>query len=299
MSQLRFDGQVAVVTGAGGGLGRQHALLLARRGASVVVNDIGGSVEGDGTNDGPAQQVVAEITAAGGFAVANLDNVATREGGQAIVQAAIDSFGRIDILVNNAGILLDRAFHNSDSDAFGAVIDVHLRGAFNVTLPAWRHMREQQFGRVIFTSSAAGIFGNFGQSNYAAAKAGLIGFSNTLAIEGSKHNITSNAIAPIARTRMTEGVLGKLIDSVDPTQVSAVVAWLTHEECTTTGYVYSVGGGRVARFFVGMTAGWTKRDGVLDPEDVRDHHEQIEDPTDAVPATSMADDFRALRNALR
>jgi len=182
MSELRFEGRVAVVTGAGGGLGRQHALLLARRGASVVVNDIGGSVEGDGASDRPAHHVVEEITAAGGSAVPNLDSVATPEGGRAIVQAAIDNFGRIDILVNNAGILRDRAFHNSDGDTFGAVIDVHLRGAFNVTLPAWRHMREQQFGRVIFTSSAAGVFGNFGQSNYAAAKAGLVGFSNTLAI---------------------------------------------------------------------------------------------------------------------
>ena len=169
MTDLGFDGKVAIITGAGGGLGTQHALMMAKRGALIVVNDLGGAVDGTGSDKGAAQLVVDEIQAAGGEAVANTDSVATPEGGAAIVQSAVDTFGKVDIVINNAGILRDKSFHNMDADLFDPVIDVHLRGAFNVTQPAWKIMREQGYGRIVSTSSAAGIFGNFGQANYGAA----------------------------------------------------------------------------------------------------------------------------------
>jgi NAD(P)-dependent dehydrogenase (short-subunit alcohol dehydrogenase family) len=292
------EGRVAIVTGAGGGLGREHALLLADRGALVVVNDIGAGVDGTGADASPAQKVVGEIEAAGGTAVANHDSVTTSEGGEAIVAAAVEAFGTVDIVVNNAGILRDSSFHKLADDALDAVVDVHLRGAFNVTRPAWRHMREQGYGRVVTTTSAAGILGNFGQANYAAAKAALVGLTNVLAVEGERSGITANAIAPVARTRMTEDLLGKLTDKVEPRLVSPLVAWLASEACTTTGATYTVGGGRVARFFVGMTDGWTRTDGDLTVEDVEAHWEEINDLQRSTPATSLADDFRALRRAL-
>ncbi len=216
MTDLGFDGKVAIITGAGGGLGRQHALMMAKRGALIVVNDLGGSVDGTGSDKGAAQLVVDEIQAAGGEAVANTDSVATPEGGAAIVQSAVDAFGKVDIVINNAGILRDKSFHNMDADLFDPVIDVHLRGAFNVTQPAWKIMREQGYGRIVSTSSAAGIFGNFGQANYGAAKMGLVGFTNVLAVEGAKYNIKANAIAPLALTRMTEDILGGLGDKLQP-----------------------------------------------------------------------------------
>ena len=200
MSDVGFDGKVAIITGAGGGLGRQHALLMASRGALIVVNDLGGSVDGTGSNKGAADLIVDEIRAAGGEAVADTNSVATTEGGAAIVKTAIDAFGKIDIVINNAGILRDKAFHNMGPDLIDPVLDVHLRGAFNVTQPAWIHMREQGYGRIISTSSAAGIFGNFGQANYGAAKMGLVGFTRVLAVEGAKYNIKANAIAPLALT---------------------------------------------------------------------------------------------------
>ena len=231
MADLGFDGKVAIVTGAGGGLGRQHSLLLGSRGALVVVNDIGGAVDGTGGDAGPAQKVVDEIRAAGGEAVADTNSVATPEGGQAIVQTALDAFGRVDIVVNNAGILRDKSFHNMTPDLVDPVIDVHLRGAFYVTQPAWVHMREQQYGRVIVTASSAGIYGNFGQANYGAAKMGLVGLAHVLAQEGERYNIKANAIAPVAGTRMTREIFGDLADKLDPALVSPVVAWLAHEDC--------------------------------------------------------------------
>jgi len=189
MTELGFDGKVAIITGAGGGLGKQHALLLASRGALVVVNDLGGAVDGTGADVGAAQLVVDEINGAGGEAVADANSVATAEGGAAIVQTAIDAFGRVDIVVNNAGILRDKSFNNMSSELIDPVIDVHLRGAFHVTQPAWQHMREQGYGRIVSTSSASGIFGNFGQTNYGAAKMGLVGLTRVLAVEGAKYGI--------------------------------------------------------------------------------------------------------------
>ena len=185
MNELRYDGRVAIITGAGGGLGRSHALELARRGASVLVNDLGGSVDGHGASASAASRVVDEILALGGKAVANHDSVASAEGGEAIVSAAVKAFGRVDIVVNNAGILRDKAFHQMDSAAVDAVIDVHLKGAMFVTQPAFRLMRAQGYGRIVNTTSASGLFGNFGQANYGAAKAGLAGLTRVLSLEGA------------------------------------------------------------------------------------------------------------------
>ncbi|MEP7193302.1 MAG: SDR family NAD(P)-dependent oxidoreductase [Actinomycetota bacterium] len=255
MSDLRFDGRVAIITGAGGGLGRSHALELARRGASVLVNDLGGAVDGSGASESAADRVVQEIAALGGIAAANHDSVATSEGGRAIVQAAIDAFGRVDIVVNNAGILRDKAFHNMDDAMIQSVIDVHLKGAFNVSQPAYRLMREQGYGRIVNTTSASGLFGNFGQANYGAAKAALAGLTRVLALEGASHGIKVNAIAPLAATRMTQDILGELAAKVSPSSVSPLVAYLAHEECAVSGNVYSVAGGRIARIFVAETQG--------------------------------------------
>ncbi len=275
MADLGYDGKVAIITGAGGGLGRQHALLLASRGALVVVNDLGGSVSGEGESASAAQAVVDEIKAAGGEAVADHHSVATPEGGEAIVQTAIDAFGRVDIVINNAGILRDKAFHNMEPDLLNPVLDVHLKGAFHVTKPAWVRMREQGYGRVVSTSSAAGLFGNFGQTNYGAAKMGLVGFTRVLAVEGAKYNIKANAIAPLALTRMTQDIMGPLGDKLDPALVSPLVAYLVHEDCPVTGQVFSVGGGRVAQVFIGETQGYYQAD--LTPEAVRDNWSTITD----------------------
>jgi NAD(P)-dependent dehydrogenase (short-subunit alcohol dehydrogenase family) len=273
MADLGFDGKVAIITGAGGGLGRQHALLLAKRGALVVINDLGGAVDGSGSDASAAQRVVDEIKALGGEAVADHNSVATPEGGAAIVQTAIDTFGKVDIVVNNAGILRDKSFHNLTPDLTNAVLDVHLKGAFHVTQPAFVKMREQGYGRIISTSSAAGLFGNFGQANYGAAKMGLVGFTRVLAVEGERFNIKANVIAPLALTRMTEEIMGVLKDKVSPEQVSPMVAFLAHEDCPTSGEVFSVAGGRVARVFLAETPGFTKNG--LTVEDIRDNWSTI------------------------
>jgi NAD(P)-dependent dehydrogenase (short-subunit alcohol dehydrogenase family) len=284
MADLGYDGKVAVITGAGGGLGRSHALELAKRGALIVVNDLGGSVDGQGGSHTAAQQVVDEIKAAGGEAVANYDSVATAEGGKAIIQTALDTYERIDIVINNAGILRDAAFKNMTPELLEPVIDVHLKGAFYVTQAAWQHMRDQNYGRIVNTSSAAGIFGNFGQTNYGAAKAGLVGFTRVLAVEGAKNNIKANAIAPVAKTRMTEELLGAMADKLDPAFITPVVAWLAHEDVPVSGEVYSCGGGHVARIFTAVTPGWTDTES-LTVEDIRDHFDEIRSEDGyAVPA---------------
>lgn len=297
MSKLSFDGKVAVITGAGGGLGRQHALLLAERGALVVVNDLGGNVEGTGADASAAQKVVDEIRAAGGEAVANHDSVSTPDGGEAIIQTAIDAFGRVDIVINNAGILRDKTFHNMTPDLVDSVIEVHLKGAFNVTRPAWIRMREQGYGRIISTSSAAGIFGNFGQANYGAAKMGLVGFTRVLAAEGAKYNIKANAIAPLALTRMTENLMGALGDKLDPGLVTPIVAWLAHEDCDVSGEIYSVGGGRVARVFIGETQGFFKPGLTL--EDVRDNWTQIRNTDGYIIPSGVPEETGLFFNALK
>jgi len=273
MSALGYDGKVAIITGAGGGLGRQHALMMAKRGALIVVNDLGGSIDGVGSNASAAQIVVDEIKAIGGEAVADHNTVATPEGGQAIVQTAINTYSRVDIEINNAGILRDKALQHMTPDLLNPVLDVHLKGAFYVTQPAFVHMREQGYGRIISTSSAAGVFGNFGQTNYGAAKMGLVGFTRVLGVEGARFNIKANAIAPLAMTRMTEDILGALKDKLDPALVSPLVAFLAHEECPVSGQLFSVGGGRVAHVFLGETNGYYSP--TLTPEDVQNNWETI------------------------
>jgi NAD(P)-dependent dehydrogenase (short-subunit alcohol dehydrogenase family) len=268
MSPISFDGRVAIVTGAGGGLGRAHALELSRRGARVVVNDIGGSLQGLEGSAAAAERVVAEIRAAGGEAVASVDSVATAEGGAAIVATALDAYGRVDVLVNNAGILRDKAFHNMDAAMIDAVLDTHLKGALYVTRPAFEVMRRQRYGRIVSTTSASGLYGNFGQANYGAAKAGLVGLTRVLAVEGATHDIKANAIAPLAQTRMTEGMFGDLGARMGPETVSPVVAFLASEACDLTGTIFAVAGGRVARVFFAETAGYVLPE--LTAEAVRD-----------------------------
>lgn len=277
MSDVRFDGRVAIITGAGGGLGREHALLLASRGAAVVVNDLGGNADGTGAGQSAADLVVKEIADAGGQAVANYDSVTTPEGGEAIVKAALDAFGQVDVVINNAGILRDKSFVKLAPEDMKAVLSVHLEGAFFVSQPAFRFMKERGgYGRFVFTASAAGIFGNFGQANYGAAKMGLVGLSNVLAQEGAKYNILSNVIAPIAQTRLLGDLLGPLADKLHPSQVSGLVAYLCSDDSTLTHEIFSVGGGRVARIFVGLTPGWFGGQGsVPTPEEIRDHLDEI------------------------
>ncbi len=295
MSDLRFDDRVAIITGAGGGLGKSHAMLLASRGAAIVVNDLGGNTDGTGSGHTMAEITVKEIEQVGGRAIPNYDSVATPEGGEAIVQAALDAFGRVDIVINNAGILRDKSFANLAAEDLDAVLDVHLRGAFFVTQPAFRAMKQQQYGRIIVTASAAGVFGNFGQTNYGAAKMGLVGLSNVLAVEGKKYNITSNVIAPLAKTRLTEDLLGPLGDKLQPEQISGLVAYLVSEDCTLTHEIFSVGGGRIARVFVGLSPGWFGgADSTPSPEDVRENLDQIRSTENFTIPGSAQDELMAL-----
>ncbi|MFB9833384.1 SDR family oxidoreductase [Actinoallomurus acaciae] len=299
MAELRFDGRVAIVTGAGQGLGRQHALELAARGAKVVVNDLGGSLHGSGSSTGPAAAVVEEIKKNGGEAVANTDNVATPEGAEAIVRTALDTFGKLDIVVNNAGILRDKSFKNMAPEEFDQVLAVHLRGSFLVTHAAWPHLREQAYGRVVMTTSPAGLFGNFGQANYSSAKMGLVGLTKTLAAEGAKYNIKVNAIAPIAWTRMTEELFPpEYKEKLSVELVTPVVAWLAHETNESTGETYSVGGGRVARVFVAEGPGFTKQGG-LSVEDVRDNWQQINEVEPYLLAKDIGEQTMAVFNAIK
>jgi NAD(P)-dependent dehydrogenase (short-subunit alcohol dehydrogenase family) len=296
---ITFDGRVAIVTGAGGGLGRTYALELARRGARVVVNDLGGAVDGTGSSESAADRVVSEIEDAGGEAVANYDSVSTPEGGAAIVQSAIDGFGTLDIVVNNAGILRDRSFANMELAEIEAVIEVHLEGAFYVSQPAFKVMKEKGYGRFVFTSSNAGLFGNFGQANYGAAKAGLAGLSNVLAIEGAKYNIKSNAIAPIAKTRMTEDLLGPFADMVQPEQVTPMVVYLCSEANEHSHEIFTAGGGRYGRIAIVTNNGWVAGGGeVPSVEEVADHLEEIRDISDPIVPESIQDEITLLGKLL-
>jgi (3R)-3-hydroxyacyl-CoA dehydrogenase / 3a,7a,12a-trihydroxy-5b-cholest-24-enoyl-CoA hydratase / enoyl-CoA hydratase 2 len=275
-NELRFDGRVAIVTGAGQGLGRSHALLLASRGARVVVNDLGGAATGGGRSSEAADKVVAEIKAAGGEAVANYDSV---EDGGKIVQAALDHFKRVDILVNNAGILRDTTFHKMTEQDWELIYRVHVLGAFRITHAAWPHMREAGYGRVLFTSSAAGIYGNFGQANYSMAKLGLVGLARTLALEGAKKNLRVNVIAPLAGSRLTETILPKEVtDALKPEYVSPLVAVLCHEDCQENGGLFEVGGGFMAKLRWQRTEGARFKLGrTITPELVQSHWERITD----------------------
>ena len=292
---ITFDERVAIVTGAGGGLGREYALELARRGARVVVNDLGGALDGEGSSQRAADTVVDEIIETGGEAVASYDSVSEPDGGEAIVQTAVEAFGHVDIVVNNAGILRDRSFAKMSSAEVDAVIDVHLRGAFNVSRPAFRIMKDRGYGRFVHTSSNSGILGNFGQANYGAAKAGLVGLSNVLAIEGAKYAIKSNVIAPMAMTRMTEDLLGAFAEFVDPAQVMPMVVYLCSEQNEYSHEIFSAGGGRYARFFIGMNEGWfagAKR--VPSVEELARHLDEIRDIDSFDIPTSSSEEIELL-----
>ncbi|MFV0495144.1 SDR family NAD(P)-dependent oxidoreductase [Mycobacterium sp.] len=240
--------RVVVVTGAGGGLGRDYALTLAREGACVVVNDLGGARDGTGAGSAMADQVVAEIRDGGGRAVANYDSVAEPEGAAGIIKTALDEFGAVHGVVSNAGILRDGTFHKMTNENWDAVLKVHLYGGYNVIRAAWPHFREQSYGRVVVATSTSGLFGNFGQTNYGAAKLGLVGLINTLALEGAKYSIHANAVAPIAATRMTEDLMPpEVLAKLTPDFVAPVVAYLCAEECPDTASVFVVGGGKVQR----------------------------------------------------
>lgn len=245
---IRFDDQVVLITGAGGGLGRAYALAFARRGAKVVVNDIGAARDGAGNSQGPAETVVAEIRALGAEAIANTDSVADPDGGEAMVKAATDAFGRLDVLVNNAGILRDTSLARMKPEDWNAILDVHLKGAFCVTAPAFRVMKNQGYGRILFTTSAAGLYGNFGQTHYAAAKMGLVGLMQTVCIEGRKNGVQANAIAPLAASRMTEDLLPpEVLENMNPDTVAPLVLWLASRECVESGSVFNMGLGCLNR----------------------------------------------------
>lgn len=296
---IAFDGRVAVVTGGGGGLGRGYSLELARRGARVVVNDLGGAVDGTGSSTSAADQVVEEITEAGGEAVASYHSVASPEGGEATIETALEAFGTVDIVVNNAGILRDRSFAKMTADELEGVLDVHLRGAFHVSQPAFRAMRDRGYGRLVFVSSAAGLFGNFGQANYGAAKAGVAGLSNVLAIEGEKYGIKSNVIAPLARTRMTEDLLGPFADKVAPEQVTPMVVYLCSEANQLTGEIFTAGGGRYGRVFIGTNQGWFAGPGeVPSVEELAGNIDEIRDLSDPILPANLNEEVMLLGRLL-
>jgi len=242
---MRFDGKVVIITGAGVGLGKAYALEFAALGAKVVVNDLGGKKDGQGGDGKVADAVVAEIKAKGGEAVANYNSVVD---GAAIVKTAIDSYGRIDIIVNNAGILRDAAFHKMTEQDYDLIMAVHLKGTYNVTRAAWPYMRSQNYGRVVFVTSAAGLYGNFGQANYSAAKLGIVGLCNTLAEEGKKNNIKCNTIAPLAASRMTEGIMPPaMLKALKPEFVSPLVLYLSHETCAESNGIFEIGAGWISK----------------------------------------------------
>lgn len=276
MSEVRFDGRVAIVTGAGGGLGKAHALLLASRGAKVVVNDLGGSRDGTGAGTMMAEQVVNEIKAAGGEAVPDFHGVDTHEGGEGIVKTALDAFGKVDIVIANAGILRDRAFHNIAEEDWDKVFAVHVKGSFDVIQPAFRIMRQNSYGRIVVTTSNAGLFGNFGQANYSSAKTAVLGLMNTLELEGAKYNIKVNTIAPVAASRLTEDVMPPaVLEKLRPELVSPMVAYLCSEECQESGGIFTAGGGYFGRAAIVESKGAVIPNPTI--EGVRDNLGKIKD----------------------
>ncbi|HQA72814.1 MAG: SDR family oxidoreductase [Desulfomonilia bacterium] len=271
MAKIDFSGRVAIVTGAGAGLGRCHALELAKRGAKVVINDLGGTRDGVGSDSSAANKVVEEIKALGGQAAPNYDNVASVAGGANIVKTAVDAFGKVDILINNAGILRDKSFTKMEEENWDSVMNVHLKGAYCVSRPAFEVMRANNYGRIIMTTSGAGLFGNFGQSNYASAKMGLIGLTNVLKLEGAKYNIKTNVIVPVAASRLTEDVLPpEFFEKMKPDFVTPAVLYMCAQECTDNGMIINAALGYFSRTAVMTGPGAILSDGkkIPTPEEV-------------------------------
>jgi NAD(P)-dependent dehydrogenase (short-subunit alcohol dehydrogenase family) len=295
-----LDGKVVLVTGGGNGIGRDCALIAAQEGAKVLVNDLGGGLKGeDEGSAGPAEKVAMEIRAAGGQAAFNSDSVTNYKAVEGMVEQAMDVFGGLHAVINPAGILRDVMFHKMSEEDWDRVIDVHMRGSFNVARATIELFREQNDGAYMFFTSTSGLFGNIGQANYGAAKMGLVGLAHVLAQEGERYNIKANAISPIAGTRMTREIFGDLTEKLDPALVSPVVTWLAHEDCPVSGHTYSVGGGRVARVFVGQGPGYMRTDAPLTVEDVRDHFDEIERTDDFTIFKNATDELRMVASQLR
>ncbi|NKI15989.1 SDR family NAD(P)-dependent oxidoreductase [Spongiibacter sp. KMU-166] len=311
MTSIRFDQQVAVVTGAGGGLGRTYALELAARGAAVVVNDLGGNISGDGAGTSMADSVVAEILAAGGKAVANYDSVADSKGADAIIQTALDKFGRVDIVINNAGNLRNAYIDKLSDDDIDSLHSVHLKGSLYVSRAAFHHMKQQGYGRILFTSSAAGVFGNPEQAAYAAAKAGMVGLTNVFGIEGEAHGIKTNTLLPMAASRMAEKMDPAQLqqfaelnatfgNALTPDYITPLVVYLVSRECEANKSIYSAVAGRFAKVVIGLTKGWLgPRDAPASVEDVAAHFADIEDQTVVDEPCSLVDELQIIAKHVR
>ncbi len=302
MNEIRYDGRVAIVTGGSTGIGRQYALDLASRGAKVVINDLGCDRHGEGCLETAADHVVDEIVSNGGDAIAVFGNVSDPATGPALTEAALDEYGRVDILVCNSGIIRDRTFMKTSEGDWDWIINVHLKGTFLVTQPVFNVMKERGYGRIIFTTSGAGLYGNFGQANYAAAKMGVVGLMNVLELEGSKYNIHINTIAPLASTRMTAELFqGRLAELMKPSYVTAMGLYLLSEECAETGHVYNAAGGWYSRAEVICCPGKIIGDGKIsvNPEDVRENFSQINSLDGGRPLGSLQESFSFIAPLLK
>lgn len=298
MADVSFENRVVIVTGAGNGLGKAYALELGKRGAKVVVNDLGGAVDGSGSGNSPADDVVNEIIENGGEAVANYDSVATKDGGESIVQTAVDSFGTVDAVINNAGILRDKSFANMTEEEFSLIIEVHLKGTYFVTQPAFKIMKENNYGRIVNVASPSGIFGNFGQTNYGAAKMGIVGLTNVLAIEGAKYNIKVNVIAPTAYTRMTEALLPEDVGKLFSAElVTPMVTYLASEACAPTHEIFGVAAGRFARIGIITHEGYVNTEATA--EDIASNIEEIRTITDGSYPLSNEDELMLIQKAIQ
>jgi NAD(P)-dependent dehydrogenase (short-subunit alcohol dehydrogenase family) len=294
MADISFNNRVAIVTGGGGGLGRTYALALAKRGAKVLVNDTGADIHGAGSNISVADEVVQEIVHNGGTAVANHDSVATAKGGESIVQSALDNFGSVDILINNAGTLQDKSFAKMDEVTWDSILSVHLKGAYCVTRPAFIVIKDKQYGRIINTSSGAGLYGNFGQNNYCAAKMGLIGMMNNIAIEGEKYNIKINAIAPVAASRFTKGILPpEIYAKLKPEFITPLVLYLASEMNQDTKMIFNCAAGWFSRAEMVCAQGICLGDGKseIEPEEIMENWDKITGFEKAKPLKTVMDSF--------
>ncbi|MBU0993257.1 MAG: SDR family oxidoreductase [Proteobacteria bacterium] len=301
MSDIRFDGRVAIVTGAGAGLGKTYALELAKRGAKVVVNDLGGARDGSGASTSAADLVVNEIKKNGGEAIANYDSVATMDGGQNIVNTAVDTFGKLDILINNAGILRDKSLLKMEEAEWDLVVAVHLKGAFCVTKPAFAIMKQNGYGRIVNTTSGAGLYGNFGQANYCAAKMGVVGLMNNVAIEGAKYNVKCNTIAPVAASRLTEDILPpEMFNKLKPDFIMPLVVYLCSEANQDTKMIFNCAAGWFSRAEIVCAKGATIGDGSreISAEEIKENWGRITSLDEIKPLNNIGESFGYLGSLL-